>query len=227
MRSVLALSGVLTPDTAAPTFSTIGHVSAQSIHSLFTVDASVRCLAVPDLVYRTLQRCALQCLAQCRQQIHHVAKNQIHSLHGGECSEMSFQNILHYLKPVTMEHVPCWCVCLVQMLSLSQDTQLFNLRLPIAVNEPSVLHYAVYRRVSCISAEPSIEELRSAARLPASKCACTSRTDCDPVAYGNDTLAEGVLANVYTIQGLVPPNPFDFLRGAGEQLLTCRNGAYI
>lgn len=115
-------------------------------------------------------------------------------------------------------------VC-VQILSLTQDSQLFSLRLPLGVSEPSALHYAVYRSLPCVRGEPSIGELRAAARLPPSKCSCASQADCDPVASGNDTLTAGVLANVYTIQGLLPPNPFDSLRGVSDQLLTCNNGA--
>lgn len=66
----------------------------------------------------------------------------------------------------------------------------FQMQLPVAVNEPSTVSYAVYRNVSCRTGAPLTEEvLAGGATLPSpARCACNDTNDCAPVATGSAPL---------------------------------------
>lgn len=64
----------------------------------------------------------------------------------------------------------------------------------------------------------------SAAALPSSACSCSDASGCQAVASGNVSLSGSVLRDTLTIVGTLPPNPYNSLRGASADSLTCRSG---
>ncbi|EFJ44930.1 hypothetical protein VOLCADRAFT_118525 [Volvox carteri f. nagariensis] len=106
---------------------------------------------------------------------------------------------------------------------MTQDSQRFTMRVPVALSEAGTVSYAIYRNSSCITGAEQLprQTVRIAGELPTNICVCPDTSLCLPVAWGNITLSGDQLSDVITIRGMLPPNPYNYLSKLAPDQLTC------
>jgi len=104
----------------------------------------------------------------------------------------------------------------------------FSMSVRVQMDEPSSVYWAVYRNLTCITGDPTLQEIREGATLQPPVCQCSGdEDDCAVVDFGTfDVDADGDLEAVIEIAGDLSPLPFDELINAPESEMRCFSGSF-
>jgi len=103
----------------------------------------------------------------------------------------------------------------------------FSMSVRVQMDEPSSVYWAVYRNLTCIKGEPTLQDIREGATLRNSTCECQgAEGDCEVVDFGTFNVdTAGDLQAVFEIAGDLSPLPFDVLLNSTDSKLRCFNGS--